>query len=201
MIIILSDLVFSLAWGFMAPVYSIFVIGQIHGGTLAVVGFATGLFWFVKSAVQFPVSWIADAIPGEWDDYLLMLAGATVIIAANLLYYFFATEVWHVYLFEILHGIGYALNLPAWYGIFTRHIDPKKESTEWTLDSNAFGIGYGISAAIGGVVGQLVGPRFVFLLVALVSALGTMTLLLLRNDFKRPSPDGPAAPLHRPAQS
>lgn len=182
-IIVVSDFFLALASGFAAPVFSVFIVDQVIGGSLAVAGFATSLFWIVKSVAQFPISWIVDSVPGERDDYALMVAGGAVIAVANLLFYFVATEAWHIYLFEGLHGLGYALAVPAWYAVFTRHLDAGKEATEWTLDSNAAGLAIAVAAGIGGVVGDAFGPRSVFLLMAAAAVASTLLLLVVRRDF------------------
>lgn len=184
---IVADLLLALSSGFLTPIYAVFITEDITGGTVAAVGFATSLFWFVKSLVQFPVSWVLDATPGERDDFYFMLAGSLLIVTVNLCYFFFADAVWHVYLLEILNGIGYGLNVPAWYGVFTRHIDPNRESTEWTMDSNAMGLGTAVAAAMGGVLAEALGFRAIFLLSAATAALSTLCFIYVRRDLLVPA--------------
>ena len=43
--LIASDIAFSTGWGFIAPIFAIFIIGQVEGGNVAVAGFAVGLYW------------------------------------------------------------------------------------------------------------------------------------------------------------
>ena len=76
--LIYSDFLLLAAGGFLAPVYAIFVTREIGGGSVAVVGFATTIFWVVKSLAQFPVSWYADQIKGERDDYSMMVVGSAI---------------------------------------------------------------------------------------------------------------------------
>ena len=101
-----ADFLLISATGFLSPIAAVFITTQIVGATIATVGFATTVFWVVKSGVQIPVSAYADAKHGERDDYQLMLVGAVIMCVVPLLYYFFAREVWHVFAFEVLNGIA-----------------------------------------------------------------------------------------------
>jgi MFS family permease len=182
-VLIYGDFLFLSAGGFITPIYALFLTQEIAGGTVAVVGFATTIFWLVKSLVQFPVSWLADEVKGERDDFSMMILGSTVASVVPLLYYLFATEVWHIYALEVLNGIGFAMAVPTYLAIFTRHIDKQKESLEWTLHSNAVGLGFAATAALGGLLAELYGLRIIFLLVSAVMFLGTVTLLMVKEDI------------------
>jgi len=178
-----ADFLLISATGFLTPISAVFVTTQIVGATVATVGFATTIFWVVKSAIQIPVSTYADAKRGERDDYQLMLIGSVIASTVPLLYYYFAREVWHVFAFEVLNGIAYAMHVPTWLAIFTRHIDKHKESSEWTLHSNAIGLGFAATAAIGGVLADRFGFRVLFLLVSAFMFLGTVILLLIKDEM------------------
>lgn len=178
-----ADFLLISATGFLSPIAAVFITTQIAGATVATVGFATTIFWLVKSAIQIPVSAYADAKHGEQDDYKLMLIGSVIASAVPFLYYWLAREVWHVFLFEVLNGIAYALHVPTWLAIFTRHIDKHKESSEWTLHSNAIGLGFAAAAAIGGVLAERFGLRVLFLLVSAFMFLGTAVLLVIKDDM------------------
>lgn len=178
-----SDFLLLSASGFLTPIVAVFLTTQIRGATLSTVGFATTTFWLVKSAVQIPVSLAADAKKGEGDDFRYMLLGSVIASSVPLLYYFFAREVWHIFALETLNGIGYALMVPTWLAIFTRHIDKHKENIEWTLHSNAIGLGFAATAAMGGVLAERFGFRVIFLLVSGVMFLGTVCLLSIKEDI------------------
>lgn len=181
-ILIYSDFLFVSAAGFLTPIYAVFVLQQIKGGTVEVVGFATTIFLVVKSLAQFPVSWYADRVRGERDDFNMMLVGSVIASAVPLLYYFLAREAWQVYLFEALNGVGFAMAVPTYMAIFTRHIDKNKETLEWTLQSNAVGIGLA-AAAIGGLMAERYGFRVIFLLVSAFMFLGTVAELFVKGEL------------------
>jgi MFS family permease len=181
--LIYSDFLFLSAGGFLTPIYAVYVTQQIHGGTVAVVGFATTIFWIVKSTVQFPVSWYADKVRGERDDFTMLVVGSVIASAVPLLYYLFAERIWHVYALEALNGVGFALAVPTWLAIFTRHIDSHRESTEWTLHSNAIGFGFAAASAVGGLMAERYGFRVIFLLVSAFMFLGTVAILWVKEEL------------------
>lgn len=178
-----ADFLLISATGFLSPISAVFITTQIAGASLATVGFVTTLFWVVKSATQIPVSAYADAKRGERDDFQFMIVGCIITSTVPLLYYFYAREVWHLFALETLNGIGYAMQVPTWLAIFTRHIDKHRESSEWTLHSNAIGLGYAATAAVGGVLADRFGFRVIFLLVSAVSFLGTVALLFIKDQM------------------
>src|SRR3989338_1891993 len=90
------------------------------------------------------------------DDYLvlvvsLMLAGLTSFS------YILVHTVWQLYLVEVLHAVSFALYIPAWNGIFTRHLDPEHRALEFALDSGAGGGATGIAGLFGSIMMQAVG--------------------------------------------
>ena len=178
-----ADFLYISATGFLSPIFAVFLTSQVRGATLADVGFATTLFWVVKSAVQIPVSWYIDSTPGEKDDYHLMLIGYLASCLVPLGYYFFVSEMWHVYLLEAMNGVAYALLAPSWLAIFTRHIDKHREGTEWTLYSNAVGLGFAATAALGGVLAERLGFRIIFLFVATLMFCGGLVLFHIRRKM------------------
>jgi len=180
---IYSDFLLISAGGLLTPIYAIFVTKQIAGATIAVVGFTTTIFWVSKSLAQFPISWIADKIKGERDDYVFLVVGSLLASAVPLFYYFLVSQVWHVYLLESFNGLASAMMVPAWLAIYGRHIDKGRENTEWMLHSNAVGLGYAVAASVGGLMAQQFGFRIIFLLVSAMMFLGTAVLVIIKQEI------------------
>lgn len=178
-----ADLIFFTAAGLITPIMAVFYVDGINGGSIALAGLVTALFWVVKSAVQVPVSLYADSHKGEFDDFVMMVIGYAIAALVPFIYFLFVTEVWQVYLLEALSGVGYGLMVPTYLAMFTRHIDRQKENFEWTLHSNAVGLGYAAAAAIGGVLADRFGFRIVFLLTAIVMSLSPIVLLFIRKNL------------------
>lgn len=181
--LITAEFFFYSGWGLVAPIFAIFIIQQVEGGTIEVVAFATATFWVVKSAIQPFLANILDVIKGEKDDFRILIIG--MYVAALIPFgYFFATQIWHVFALEIIRGIAMACVVPAMLGIFTRHINKGWEAFTWSALSTGLGFGFAFTAAFGGVIASFLGFGMVFIMVGifkLVSA--TVMLLTYRKIF------------------
>ena len=183
LVMIYSDFLMISATGFLSPIMAVYLTGQIRGGSLAVVGFSTTVFWIVKSVLQMPVSWYVDKKGNDVISYMFMVAGSALTSLVPLLYFFLARDAWHVYALEALNGVGYALMTTTWFALFTKHIDERKEATEWAMHSNAIGLGYAAAAAVGGLMADRFGFRILFPLVSALMFAGTAALLAVRKDL------------------
>lgn len=181
--LIYSDFLTISAAGLFEPIFAVYLTNHIGGGSLAVAGFATTVFWVTKSIAQVPISWYVDKIKGERDDFYFLVVGAVLTSFVPLLYYFFAREVWHIYILQAINGIGYAMQVPTWLAIFTRHIDRNLESTEWMIHSNAIGLGVAVAAGFGGAFADRYGIRALFPLVSVLMFLGAGILVVTRRKL------------------
>lgn len=181
--LVLGDLIFFTGWGLVAPVFAIFVIQKIEGGNALVAGLASGIYWALKSLLRVPFGLLLDSRPSDRDDYFALVVG--FFISALVSFGFiFASLPWHIYLLQGIRGVGMALGFSGWTGIFTRHIDKGRESTEWGLDATSVGLGTGIASAIGGWAVIQFGFELVFFTVGVLGVLTVIILLGLRNDIK-----------------
>lgn len=180
----LADILLLSGWGLVNPIFAVFVTGQIKGGNVEVAGLAITVFLLTKSLVQVPVAWLIDKKRGEIDDFLVMIAGS-LIISLSAFLFIFAKTVPYIFLIQSFNGLGAALSYPSWMAIFTRHIDYRKEGFEWSLYYTAIDLGGALAAGFGGVVANYLGFQPLFLLVGLLSLLGTAFLFILYQDLWR----------------
>ncbi|MBL7150913.1 MFS transporter [Candidatus Microgenomates bacterium] len=181
-ILVLSDFTLLFGWGLVAPILAIFITGQIQGGDARVAGIAIGIYWLLKSLLQIPIGRYLDQNHGEKDDYYFLIIG-TLLVALPPLGFIFATLPWHMYALQGLHAIGAALSLPAWCGIFTRHIGKGREAQSWALDSSALGIGAGISGIIGGIIAKSFGFTPLFIGVSVFAVISALLCILIKKDL------------------
>lgn len=195
--LITSDLTLSAGWGFLAPIFAIFILDNIEGGDATVAGFAVGLYWIVKSIVQPFIARHLDRNHGEIDDFYYLVAGLFVAGLVPLGYLFIQFP-WQLYALEFIHALAMACVVPTWAGIFTRHIDKGEEAFEWSIESTAIGFGAGIAGMFGGVLAKMFGFEVVFVLVSIFTMLAVMILfpvrpliipkgkMLIRPEMKKP---------------
>ena len=186
--LIIFDLAVLSGWGLLSPIFAVFITKQIVGGTLVVVGLATATYWLVKSLVQWPIARYLDKTPSENDDFYSLEMGSCLVTIVPF-GYIFATLPWQVYLLEVVVAIGDAMVVPAWYSIFTRHVNKFQIGSEWTLNSIAIGLGTAVAAALGGWIASRFGFPAVFILVGLLSAIGVLILISLTKHIVREKPE------------
>jgi len=177
-VLVLGDIMFFSAYGLIGPIFAVFVTNQIAGATIATAGFAATINLLVGALLQMPIARYIDRHKGEKDDFKFMVAGSTLISIVPFAYLFVTTPL-HLYLAQVVLGIGGALANPGWYAIFTRHIDKGKEGTEWTLENVGVGLAAAGTAAIGGILAQYFGFNNLFLIVGIVSLLGLVIQISL----------------------
>ncbi|MBI2635278.1 MAG: MFS transporter [Parcubacteria group bacterium] len=176
--LVLGDIMFFSAFGLIGPIFAIFVTNQIIGATITTVGFAATINLLTRALAQMPVARYIDRHKGERDDFLFMVAGSTLVSIVPFIYLFVETPA-HLYLAQVILGIGGALANPGWYAIFTRHIDKEKEGTEWTLENIGVGLAAAGAAAIGGILAERLGFQNLFIIVGVLSLVGVVIMISL----------------------
>ncbi|MBI2644175.1 MAG: MFS transporter [Candidatus Wildermuthbacteria bacterium] len=177
--LITSDLSLSMGWGFIAPIFAVFVTEQIADGDLRVVGFSAGLYWITKSIAQPFIARHVDKNHGEIDDFYFLVWG---LFLSGLvpLGYLFINSAWQLYALEFIHGIAMACAVPTWAGIFTRHIDKGQEAFDWSIESTALGFGAGVAGALGGWMASTFGFSAVFIFVSAFTMFAVILLFPIR---------------------
>lgn len=190
-ILIISSFLINAGFGLIHPVFAVFIIQEIPGGTLSVIGIATAVFWMAKAVFQIPIARYLDKTPGEKDDVMALIIGHILVGIAAFLYLLVETPM-HIYMVEFVFALGAGISVPAHFGIFTRHIDHLRESFEWSINSSlSLGIGTGIAGALGGIIANEFGFDIVFMsagIFAIASGLVSIPLLnYLKNEAQKSS--------------
>lgn len=181
--LILADIAFWTGWGLVSPVFAIFIIEKIQGGTALVVGIATAIYWFFRSMLVFPSGRLLDKYIGEKDDYLFLVAGNFIAVLV-LVGYVFAIYPWHIYMLQAFYGIGMAMSLSGWRAIFTRNIDKGKEASEWALDDTSLSLGTAAAGITSGLLVTKLGYPITFSLAAGLGFISILLLLCLRKEIE-----------------
>lgn len=172
----ISDFAILTGFGFLAPIFAVFILGNIKGGTLETVGFATSIQVFSKALLEYPIARLLDKKRGDMDEFYCMIIGSLAICIVPFLYLVIKTPN-ELYLTQFIYGIATAMAYPAWMSLFTRHAEKEREGSQWALYATTIGIGTAISAAIGGVIGEKYGFEIVFWIVFAMSVIGTVSLI------------------------
>jgi len=182
-ILMFSDIFVLTGFGLIDPIFGIYLNENLVGGSIFSAGLASAIFLITKSLVQLPFSRHVD----KYDDLndLKWLIIGTVMIASIPFLYIFAPNIYWIYAAEFIYGIGSGFAYPTWLGLWSTHLDKKRESYEWSLYSTLVGVGSAVAAAIGAAVAQYVGYISTFVLVGIMSLAGCTALLMLRIKEKK----------------
>lgn len=183
--IVISDFFVNSAFASLAPVFAIFITRQIEGGNAAVAGFATASLWLTKAIFQLPIAKFLDRTDGETDDFKALFFGSLAMSIVPLAY-LFVSKPWHLYLAQAFLGFCLSWVVPAWYSLFTRHVDKFRISFEWSLDSVfSVSIATAIAAAFGGLVANSFGFNILFIFSFVLLLTGALLLLPLKNKIRK----------------
>lgn len=176
---ILSDLTFLAGWGILDPLFAVFVTKNIPGATVMTVGVMAAIYWLFKSALQIPISIYLDKTDGEKDDFYALVAG--LLLASMVLFSFMAAnQVWHLYVIQFFKAVAFALYVPAWTAILSRHLDRDKVAFEWALASTSAGFAIGVMGLLSGWLASL-GFNLIFLVGGFLGLSSAMILLFAPN--------------------
>lgn len=182
--LVLSDLVFYTGWGLISPVFAIFLLDSIIGGSAFVVGMATGIHLIVRSLLRIPFGIWADK--GQKTSYYLMIWGL-LFAAFTPIGYIYSTNPMQIYILQALLGVALAMSTAGWMCLFARHVDKGKESTEFGTDAVAVGLGPGIAGIAGGVAVTYFSFNSVFIAVTIIGLIGVLLLLVIKRSILRDS--------------
>jgi MFS family permease len=181
--LILSDIAFFTGWGLITPIFPIFIINKIQGGTVLVVGIASAIYWIVKALLAFPIGTLLDKYAGEKDDFLFLISG--FFIASIVPFGFvFAMYPWHIYLLQFFYAVGMAMAISGWRAIFTKNIDKGKEASEWSLDDSLLGFGTGVAGIFSGYMVLNFGFISSFIVAGTLGLMGVLIIFLLRKEMQ-----------------
>lgn len=173
-----ADIFAVTGFGLIDPILAIYLKENLIGGTIFAAGFSSALFLITKSLVQLPFSRHVDKYDDENDSKWLIVGAGLITIVPFI--YIFAEHIYTIYAAQILFGIGSGLAYPAWLGLWSTHLDKKRESFEWSLYSTCVGIGTALAAAIGAGLAEIIGFTYTFVLVGIMSMSGCLVLINLK---------------------
>lgn len=181
--LILSDLFIMSSFGLVQPVFAVFMITHITGATVAAVGVAGAIALFSRAVLQIWVAKWTDEERGNCRELYTLVIGS-FIIACVPFGYALSTTLWHVYITQLLYGMGQALSYPSWRVIFSRYADNQRAGYAWSVYDTTVSFGVAATAAIGGYLAEAFSFRWMFVVVGIFSFVGSMFLIhIFQQEF------------------
>src|SRR5258708_747665 len=177
---ILSDFFLLAGWGFIDPVFAVFIVQRVEGGTLTTVGIAAAIYWILRAILQIPIANYHDKTCGEHNDFMALIGGL-LLIGISAIAMRWVRTVWELYVIHAIHAVAFSLYFASWPTIFSRHLDKDRVSFDWSLDNAAVGIASGITGFLGGVIAETWGFTIVFVLAGILSFVAAFILIAVPN--------------------
>ncbi|MGC8651113.1 MAG: MFS transporter [Minisyncoccia bacterium] len=180
--LMISNILALTGWAFISPIFAVYVINTVKGGSIQAVGICYFIYWVVKGLFQIFISDYLDRVEGEADDYFTLLLGQflDMVVPLSLL---LSKTTGELYFIFFIYGIADSLYVPPWNAIFTRYINPKRVSFEWALNSTGFNLGSALAILIGSSLALIFGFPLIFLFVTICQAISLLILLSLKKYF------------------
>jgi MFS family permease len=176
-LLMLSDIFVVTGFGLIEPIIAIFIKENLIGGTIFAAGLASTLFLIVKSIIQIPFSKYVDSHRHKIN----FLIFGTFIISIIPFIYIFSTHIYHIFLAQILYGVGAALAYPTWLSLWSTHLDSHHEAFEWSIYSTSVGLGAALTAMVGAAIADIFGFQLTFIVVGILSIMGCLVLFGLEK--------------------
>lgn len=181
--LILGDVVYYAGVGLLGPIFALFIVDKIEGGSAEIAGAAIAIFLLTKSLAQIPAGYIIDKVAGEKDDFWFMFGGLLAASVLQFMYLFVHTP-FDLFLIQFLMGIALAFNFPSFMALFTRHISEKREATLWSIYYTLLDLLSAGAAAIGGILAIIFGFKIIIIAGSTIGIIGALLLLPVRNHLR-----------------
>jgi MFS family permease len=174
--LILSDIFVFTGFGLISPILAIFIKENLMGGTIVAAGIASAIFIIVHASLQIVFAKVFNP-----KDRLWMLWLGTCLIALVPFGYVLARTINHIYIIQIIYGIGAGFSYPAWYSLFSSHLEKGRRGLQWAIYNSGVGVGTAITAFVGGFLASKIGFTPVFLLTGAFAVAGLVILFGLEK--------------------
>jgi predicted MFS family arabinose efflux permease len=163
-ILIITNATIWFVVGMFAPFYAVFV-EHVIDANIAFAGFSWAIFSIIAGVLTLLFS--------NWElrvrEQELLLALGYVTHGVVFLSYAFMDSIPQLLFTQVLWGIAYAIQVPAFDALYSAHTESGQSIGEWAEWEGIAAISIGVAALIGGVLIQSFGYSVVFFTMSLIS--------------------------------
>lgn len=181
---IISDSLLWSAWNFVTPIFAIFVLNNIRGGSIETASFGFSAYLIARVIVEL----LAGKMLVDTSDKrkMKMAIIGMFFLSVSYLGFAFTSEIFQMYFFYIIAGMGLGIASPAKNALFSIHLDKSKEAAEWGISDAVTFAGMAFASAIGGFIVKLYGFQTLFLLAFAINILAIIPyFLFIRKDLRK----------------
>jgi MFS family permease len=182
----------TMLWGamnFILPIFALFVT-TIPGGNVEVAATVFSVYMLIRVVFELVSGRLFAKTTDDKKLFITILG--MVIMSAAYIGFAFSTNLFMLYSFYGLLGLGIGIISPVKNTLFSTHLDKNREATEWgILDAIVFFV-IAVASAVGGYIAQMFGFQTLFLIAATINILGIIPYLFY---FQQHGYDEPKTPL------
>lgn len=169
---------FAFAEAMLGPIYAIFV--KDVGGDIIAAGAAWSTFMLISGVGILLMGKVEDKFKSD-RKFIILGYGLTSL---GFLGYFFVSSVMHLFLVQVILGLGTMILVPARDTFYTRYLEKEKFASQWAAWESLWFIVAGIAALIGAFLAKIFGFKTMFLIMFFISLIGlaVATQLKDKND-------------------
>lgn len=181
--LILLNVIIIVAGNFLTPLWAEFA-HRIHGD-ITTAGNAIALFSIVIGVLTCVMGKIENHF--KHDEWFLVVSQLMFVL--GYLCFFFIHFPWQLYLAQAWLGLAGALQSPALYSLYQRHMPKEKATTAWGIWNGFFNIALGLGALISAYLAKLYGFNGVFSGLTIVALLGLLLATAIAIPMQRSKPE------------
>ena len=180
-LLITADIFLFTGLGLIAPILAVYINDSLVGGSLLAAGIASTLYMLTKAVLQVPISKLVD----KYDHRRMFVISGYVLIALVPFFYIVMNNIYQLFVIQIMYGVGAAVAFPAWWSLFSTHVEKHHEGYDWSVYSSLVMVETALSASIGAGMAQYLGFKLTFLLVGIFPIISIIILIGLDKEVER----------------
>ncbi|MBI2656361.1 MFS transporter [Candidatus Woesearchaeota archaeon] len=166
---------FEFAMGMLGPIYAIYV--QNIGGDILTVGTAWSIFMIVSGIGIYIMGQIEDRIKNDRKEIIL----GYVIMSLGLLGYIFVSNIYQLFVVQVVLGISVVISAPAKDSFYTKYLDKGKYDSEWAAWEGSWYMVTGLAALAGAYLVKVYNFRVLFVIMFALSIVGLILTTQLKD--------------------
>ncbi len=176
---IISDSLLWSAWNFVTPIFAIFVVNNINGGNIESASFGFSTYLIARVVLEL----IGGKMLINTTDKRKMKMAISGMLLASIAYlgFAFTKEIFYMYFFYLIAGMGLGIASPAKNSLFSIHLDKNKEAAEWGISDAVTFAGMALASALGGFIVKIFGFQMLFLLAFTINIIATLPYFFFLN--------------------
>jgi len=179
-ILMASEVAIGSASCIISPVFAVFILDSIEGGTIEMAGTAVAISLVVKSIIRVPLAYYLDKSVEGFAEYYSLVLGFLLFALLQFMYLFARLPI-HIYILQAIYGLAVALAYTPWYGFFSKKLDRHHEDYEWSINLSLGGLGGALASYLGGFIAQRYGFSPIFVISGIIMLVGTVPIALSKS--------------------